>query len=209
MSKKLFRKKWKYYRGSLGKKIRIPNPPTPPSMALQLLGLKSFDEYEEDSIEFTKAMGERLSLERISKISDLFKHYDVDPNDDGSEIQLIMVLAERHVPGFQHYIAKDSGRKNKWDDIKYLQLFLDIEENRLKARAKDEQPRVSIEAICRRLIKENPWKDFITDKRDVQNPSKVLMNKYSEAQNTELVKMYLGGGDQKRFINENVPRQIL
>lgn len=36
----------------------------------------------------------------------------------------------------------------------------------------------------------------------MQNPRKVLMNKYSEAQNTELVKMYLGDDDQKRFINE-------
>lgn len=180
--------------GELNKPIVIPDEPAKPAILTgEDISLEEKERaYQKALNEYHKQTSIFIAAEMAKKITLLKKHHHL-PDDQGAAEQLALNLAIDHVPGFTVVTESKRGRKTKWTPAAYAKLFLDVVEEtggNLNNRM--------IEAACLSLKEKEPWHSFLTGKHYEEPDAKTLQNRFTEAQNTPLVKMILSLSEDKK-----------
>lgn len=92
--------------------------------------------------------------QKMEKIPALFEHYEIENsrNLSGMLFDLVIALAEAHVPGFQSELKR--GAPVKWDSAKRRKAALAL------GRLSFERPGATDNALAKILHKESPWSEL-------------------------------------------------
>jgi len=169
----------KLYKGDLNKAIKVPPPPHPPTI------LSEKPDYESSHAKHKKEVDEIISREVSRKMPVLLDHYELDANDADVWYKLALKLAINHVPGFDLYGKRQSGRKSTWNFISHAKLYFDV-----LRETKGQLEKENIQAACYHLLKKEPWTWFLQEKGFKKPSAKTLQNQFSAARRSPLVKMF-------------------
>lgn len=91
----------------------------------------------------------------LERLAELYKHFGIQPKQEGADFQLLMKLAERHVPGFQ--IAKlnqrKRGRPAKWKGEAGVRLYVDVQ-------LLVQREGTSVLGACKHLVKQPEYRNM-------------------------------------------------
>jgi hypothetical protein len=122
------------------------------------------------------SIGEQLTLRWCA----LFEHFGIDQQSKDGMFQLAKALAENHVPGFQEiphsrHLKSKGGREKKWDWMKLIELWCDVEEKKRTG--------MSARTACSNLIKSSK-----TDRYKGQKLG-TLYRRYVEAKSLKFLRI--------------------
>jgi hypothetical protein len=173
--------------------ILPPMPPMHAKKASEIL-LGTMDAIDEKAVEqWRKEFVATVTKKSCKNFGLLFDWYGINKKDNERWFMLAFNMARDYIPAFSVVDEGKRGRPKKWDETKYLELYLNVNK---KMREKGDN---NLSRACRGLVKKNGG----------PMSAKTLSNMYLQSKDSHLVKIIDSLVAHSKFTQQQMEEMIV